>query len=68
MQKPEKASAQHWLSEVVGIALADNQIDDAERQMLKQLAVSLGMSWYDVNLVIRKKQFRQAGSTDAISI
>ena len=68
VQKPEKASAQHWLSEVVGIALADNQIDDAERQMLKQLAVSLGMSWYDVNLVIRKKQFRQAGSTDAISI
>ena len=67
-QVPDKASRQRWLGEVVELALADNQVDDVERQMLRQLAISLGMSWYDVNLVIRKKQLRQAGSTNATSV
>ncbi|MEE3369456.1 MAG: TIM44-like domain-containing protein [Planctomycetota bacterium] len=68
VQLPDKASRKAWLGEVVEVALADNQVDDAERQMLRQLATSLGMSWYDVNLVIRKKQFRQPGSADATPV
>jgi len=46
----------------VGIALADGEVDDSERRMLKQLASSLGMSSYDVNLVIRKRQFQRTRS------
>jgi hypothetical protein len=65
---PDKGSQQGWLGQVVEIALADNQVDDVERQMLKQLASSLGMSWYDVNLVIRKKQLHPPDPTETTSV
>ena len=68
VQLPDKASRKDWLGEVVEIALVDNQVDDAERKMLRQLATSLGMSWYDVNLVIRKKQFRQSAAANSTSV
>ena len=55
-------AARGWIGEVVGIALADGEVDDSERRMLKQLASSLGMSSYDVNLVIRKRQFQRTRS------
>ena len=68
VQMPDKKAQQGWLGEVVEIALADNQVDDVERQMLKQLASSLGMSWYDVNLVIRKKQLHPPDPTETTSV
>jgi len=68
VQMPDKKAQQGWLGEVVEIALADNQVDDVERQMLKQLASSLGMSWYDVNLVIRKKQLHPPDATETTPV
>ena len=59
---PGTEAARGWIGEVVGIALADGEVDDSERRMLKQLASSLGMSSYDVNLVIRKRQFQRTRS------
>lgn len=67
-QPTDKASHQHWLNEVVDVALADHQLDHAERQLLQQLTTSLGMDSYDINLVIRKKQLRLTDSVAETSV
>lgn len=67
-QPVDKASRQHWLNEVVDVALADHRVDHAERQLLQQLTTSLGMDPYDINLVIRKKQLRLTGSMAGTSL
>ena len=43
-----------WLNQMVEVAAADGTLEPEERTLLSQLAGSLKMSGYDLNLVIRK--------------
>jgi tellurite resistance protein len=43
-----------WLNQMVEVAAADGKLEPEERGLLSQLAGSLKMSGYDLNLVIRK--------------
>ena len=43
-----------WLNQMVEVAAADGTLEPEERTLLSQLAGSLKMSRYDLNLVIRK--------------
>ena len=43
-----------WLNQMVEVAAADGKLEPEERGVLSQLAGSLKMSGYDLNLVIRK--------------
>ena len=60
LDRPETSDREltaSWLKQMVEVAVADGKLEPAEHDLLSQLASSLKMSNYDLNLAIRKEGF-----------
>ena len=48
-----------WLTVVADVAVADGDVDDAEREVLQKLGEHIGMGPYDIKLLLAKSQARR---------
>ena len=52
-------TARKWLTVLVDVALADGQVDEAEKELLLELGRHLDLGNYDIKLLLAKRQARR---------
>jgi uncharacterized tellurite resistance protein B-like protein len=52
----------HVMNQMIDMAVADGRVDEDEKAMLVEVAERIGLSWYDVNMVVKKRLFENGRS------
>jgi uncharacterized tellurite resistance protein B-like protein len=48
---------EYVMNQMIDMAVADGSVDEDEKAMLVEVAQRIGLSWYDVNMVVKKRMF-----------
>ena len=57
LEPDDSAVTEAWLKQMISLAIVDSQLEGHERALLSELAATLPLSHYDLDLVVKKQIF-----------